>query len=140
MNKPITANDWKLSGEGRMTDAQRRLLNAACGDLSDHLLWHGGIRLTRDDYRHMIAGTILGWRTMPGIDQGDGQRGWIMLGGSSLNLSREQATDAITVAFHLGDHPEEQGLPSKPVRWCRVVLGAMGINESDERDAERFAA
>lgn len=85
---PIHPNDWQLAGSGGMTDAQRRLLNAACGDLAAHLPWHGGVRLTKDDYRHMIAGTLLGWRTMPGIDRGEGQHGWIMLGGSSLDLSR----------------------------------------------------
>ena len=55
--------DWQQRGEGRMSDAQRRLLNAACGDLTQ-LRWHG-FRLTKDDYRHLLSGTVLGWRTMP---------------------------------------------------------------------------
>jgi hypothetical protein len=132
---PIHPNDWQLAGSGGMTDAQRRLLNAACGDLAAHLPWHGGVRLTKADYRHMIAGTLLGWRTMPGIDRGDGQQGWIMLGGSSLDLSRAEATDAITLAFVIGDQPEDQRLPSPPVPWCAVVCLARGIP-----DSERFAA
>ena len=114
-----------------MSDEQRRLLNAACGDLGAGLLWHGGIRLSKDDYRHMIAGTILGWRTLPGIDRGDGQRGWIMLGGSSLDLRKDECTDAITLAFHLGDFPSEQGLPGKPVTWCPVVRLARGITDEE---------
>lgn len=128
-------SDWQLHGTARMTDAQRRLLNAACGDLAAHLPWHGGIALSKDDYRHMIAGTVLGWRTLPGIDLGDGKRGWIMLGGSSLDLTRTQATDAITLAFHLGDLPQEQGLPAPRVPWCDVVCLARGIP-----DSERVAA
>lgn len=127
-------DDWQLAGTGKMTDAQRRLFNAACGDLSVHLPWHQ-MKLTRDDYRHMISGTLLGWRTVPGIELGDGKRGWIMLGGSSLDLSRTQATDAITLAFHIGDFPREQGLQSPPVPWCDVVCLARGI-----LDSERVAA
>lgn len=130
----IHPKDWRLAGAGKMTDAQRRLLNAACGDLSEHLPWHG-LKLSKDDYRHMVSGTMLGWRTVPGIELGDGKRGWIMLGGSSLDLSRSQATDAITLAFHLGDFPQEQGLPSAPVPWCDVVCLARGIP-----DSERVAA
>ncbi|GGA00163.1 recombination protein NinB [Dyella caseinilytica] len=138
--KPLSPHDWKLSGDGHMTDAQRRLLNAACGDLAEQLIWHGGLRLSRDDYRHMLAGTLLGWRSMPGIDRGDGQRGWIMLGGSSLDMTRSEATDAITLAFVIGDVPEDQGLNCKAVHWCAVVLGARGIRDSDDELAARYAA
>lgn len=31
---PIHPNDWQLAGSGGMTDAQRRLLNAACAQLA----------------------------------------------------------------------------------------------------------
>src|SRR5215469_2939758 len=113
----MVSEEWKLEGDTRMTDAQRRMLNAACGDLGAQLPWHGGIRLSKDDYRHMIAGSVLGWRTMPGIVDEHGQRGWIMLGGSSLSLSKTQATMAITVALNIGDDPEEQGLQHDRVQW-----------------------
>jgi hypothetical protein len=118
-----------------LTEEQRRFLNAICGDLAKQLPWHGGIRLSKDDYRHMIAGTVLGWRTMPGIDRGDGQRGWIMLGGSSLDLRKDDCTTAITVALHIGDHPDEQGLNSRPVRWSDTVLRGLGFNPADFREA-----
>ncbi len=117
-----------------MPDAQRRLLNAACDDLGAHLLWHS-IKLSKDDFRHLICGTLLGFRTVPGIELGDGKRGWIMLGGSSLDLTRTQATDAITLAFHLGDFPQEQGIHASPVPWSDVVCLARGIP-----DSERVAA
>lgn len=132
--KPISPPDWRAQGTQRMTDEQRRLLNAACGDLAQHLLWHS-IRLSKDDYRHLICGTLLGFRTVPGIELGDGKRGWIMLGGSSLDLTRTQATDAITLAFHLGDFPAEQDIDAPNVPWCDVVCGARGIT-----DSERVAA
>lgn len=124
------AEQW----EAMMSRDQQKLLNAACGDLAAQLPWHG-VRLTKDDYRHMIAGTVLGWRTMPGIVDEHGQRGWIMLGGSSLDLTKSQTTLAITIAFHIGDDPRSQGIEHEPVAWCDVICLARGIT-----DAERLAA
>jgi len=106
---------------------QRKLLNAACGDLAKQINWHG-FTLSKDDWRHMLSGTVLGWRMMPGIDQGDGvPHGFIMLGGSSLELNKKQCTEAIEMAFLIGDHPEGQGLNCNPVRWCACVVGARWI-------------
>ena len=118
-----------------LTDEQRRFFNAICGDLGKQVIWHGGLRLDKDDYRHMISGTVLGFRTMPGIDLGDGKRGWIMLGGSSLKLNKAKCGEAITIALHIGDHPEEQGLKCEPVRWCDAVLLGLGFNPADFREA-----
>lgn len=119
MNEP-----WK----DMITVDQRKLLNSACGDLSAQLLWHG-IRLSKDDYRHMLAGTIKGWRSMPGIDRGEGRAGWIMLGGSSLDLSKEECSEAIDCAFAIGDDPSSQGLNSPPVRWGKAVCLARFITD-----------
>lgn len=116
-----------------LRDAQRRFFNDICGDLADQLRWHGGIRLTKDDYRHMIAGTVLGWRTMPGIERDGEPAGWIMLGGSSLDLTKDQCSAAITLALHIGDHPEEQRLQSKPVQWGYSVLRGLGYSDDDIR-------
>ena len=110
---------------------QRNLLNAACRDLSTQIVWHG-FRLSLDDWRHMLAGTMLGWRLMPGIDRGEGQAGLIMLGGSSLKLTKEQCTDAITCAFAIGDDPSSQGLKSPPVKWCKAVCLARWITNEVE--------
>jgi len=135
----VKPEDWKLSGMAKMTDAQRRLLNAVCGDLAAGIVWHGN-RLSKDDWRHFLAGTVLGWRMLPGIDRGEGAPGFVMLGRSSLDLTKTDATEAIQLGMHLGDHPDEQGLQCKPVRWCAVVLGAMGFSAADEELAGRFAA
>lgn len=113
------------------TQVQLNLFNAACGDLAAQIEWHG-FRLSKDDWRHMISGTILGWRLMRGIDRGEGAPGLIMLGGSSLDLSKEQCTDAITQAFLIGDDPETQQLKCKPVRWCRSVCLARWIVQDSE--------
>lgn len=130
----INPGDWRLTGDGGMTDKQRRMLNAVCGDLAGQLAWHGN-RLTKDDWRHMIAGTILGWRLMPAIDRGEGAPGLIMLGGSSLKLTREQCAEAITALVQIGDHPDEQGLRARPVQWSDVVLLGLGHNPNDLRVA-----
>lgn len=103
-----------------MTDEQRRTLNAACGDLAAQIDWHGH-RLSHDDFRHMLSGTVLGWRTVPQIDTGEGQAGFIMLGSSSLSLTKANAAKAIELAFAIGDCPEGQGLDCEPVRWCAVI-------------------
>ena len=116
--------------EGRMTDEQRRMLNAVCGDLSAQISWHGN-RLSKDDFRHLLAGTVLGWRMMPAIDRGEGAPGFIFLGGSSLKLTRAQAAEAITQGIEIGDRPEEQGLKCKPVKWSDAVLLGMGYNPAD---------
>jgi hypothetical protein len=125
--------EWQLQGQTRMTDEQRRMLNAVCGDLSKQVRWHGN-RLSKDDWRHMLAGTMLGWRMMPGIDRGEGAPGFIMLGGSSLNLSKSQAADAITCGLAIGDAPDSQGLDAKPVEWSDAVLFGLGFNPRDLRE------
>jgi len=130
----IRPEDWKERGDGMMTDKQRRMLNAICGDLAAQLSWHGQ-RLTKDDWRHLVAGTMIGWRTMPGIDRGEGVPGWIMLGGSSLKLTRSMACDAITVLVQIGDHPEDQGMRARAVRWSDTVLLGLGFNPNYFQDA-----
>ena len=112
----------------RITEEQRRTLNAACVDLAAQVVWHGN-RMTKDDWRHFLAGTALGWRMMPGYDNGSGAPGFIMLGGSSLKLSKEQASLALTMAFHIGDDPASQGLKCEPVRWGPAVCMARWIEK-----------
>lgn len=111
-----------------MSRDQQKLLNAACGDLADQIKWHG-FKLSKDDWRHLLAGTMLGWRLMPGIDRGEGQAGLIMLGGSSLDLKKSECIDAITQAFLIGDDPGTQGLKSPPVRWGPAVCKARWITD-----------
>jgi NinB protein len=121
---------WSQIGETRMSDAQQRMLNAVCGDLSAQMEWHN-FRLSKDDWRHLLSGTVLGWRVMRGIDRGEGSRSLIMLGGSSLNLTKTMAADAITQALLIGDHPETQGLNCRSVRWSDKVLLGLGLSSKD---------
>jgi hypothetical protein len=109
-----------------ITEEQRRLLNSACGDLARDLLWHGQ-KLSKDDYRHLLSGTAKGWRMVPGINGG-----FVMLGASSLSLSKEEATEALTMAFELGDQPwtycKDQ---TRAVRWNPTVRIARGIPDDE---------
>lgn len=73
---------------------------------------------------------------MRGIDRGQGQAGLIMLGGSSLKLNRSECTDAIDLAFSIGDDPDSQGLKCKPVRWSAAVCGARWL-VADELTGEQ---
>lgn len=127
------------SWQSMLSDEQRRLFNAACGDLANQIVWHGN-RLSKDDWRHLISGTVLGWRMLPAIDMGTGAAGFVMLGGSSLNLLKDECTEAITMAFHIGDDPSSQGLKSNPVSWCQVIRAARGISDADDQLAARWAA
>lgn len=107
-----------------LTDQQRKIFNAACGDLAEQVVWHGN-RLSKDDWRHFISGTVLGWRMLPGINRGEGAPGFVMLGGSSMSLTKQQCIDAITIAFSIGDAPwEYEPSQTKAVRWCESVVKA----------------
>lgn len=114
-----------------LTEQQRKILNAACGDLAAQLTWHG-FRLSKDDWRHFIAGTILGWRMLPGIDRGEGAPGFVMLGGSSLDLTKEKCIEAINLVFSIGDAPwEYDPTQRKAVHWCDKVWLARGFNPEE---------
>lgn len=123
-------NDWEDARPGRITEAQRRMLNAVSGDLARSIIWHG-VMLDKDDWRHFLSGTAAGWKSVPAYCSGDGRHGIIMIGGSSLRLTRQQAKDAITMGLHIGDVPHEQGLKCAPVRWSNAVLLGLGFNPKD---------
>lgn len=72
---------------------------------------------------------------MPAIDLGQGAPGHIVLGGSSLKLTKSLACDAITVLVQIGDHPEEQGIRARPVRWSDTVLLGLGHSPRDFAEA-----
>lgn len=112
-----------------LTEQQRKVFNAACGDLAEQIVWHGN-RLSKDDWRHFISGTVLGWRMLPGINRGEGAPGFVMLGGSSLNLSKEKCSEALDIAFGIGDAPwEYEPTQTRPVRWGPAVCKARWLTD-----------
>ena len=130
MTESIEPADWQKSGAGRMTDKQRKMLNAVCGCL-EQIHWHGN-KLDKDSWRHLMSAVAAGQKMFPGWQYGDGRpQGFIMLGKSSMSLTRSEAADAITLAVQLGDDPESQGIKAKPVRWTDTVLLGLGFNPHD---------
>lgn len=115
---------------GGITEEQRRLLNAICGDLSKSLTWHG-LKMDKDSWRWLLSGSAAGWRAVPGIQRGEGHSGLVMLGSSSLKLTKEQAGEAINLGVMVGDSPSDQGISDPPVKWSRTVLLGLGFNPND---------
>jgi hypothetical protein len=116
----IESTDWQESGTARMSRKQQNLLNAACGDLALAFpRWHG-MRFGKNDYRHLIAAVVLGDRIVPGINTGEGDPGMIRMSGRSSDFTKSEATQAIRLAFDIGDNPEDQGLPKRPC-WGPLV-------------------
>jgi hypothetical protein len=113
-----------------MSRKQQKLLNAACGDL-EQMRWHGQ-RFDKDDYRHLLSAVVLGERLVPGINTGNGAPGLVRMSRSSKELSKSQATEAIQMAFDIGDNPRDQGLTCAPIRWCDVVCLARGITDEEK--------
>lgn len=120
--------DWQEKGREPMTRQQQKLLNAACSDLAAQVRWHG-ICFDKGDYRHLLSAVVLGERLVPGVNRGDGPPGLVRMSRSSLELNKSQATEAIRMAFDIGDYPQDQGLSCNPVRWCAVICQARWITE-----------
>lgn len=135
MHPNLAPADWKLAGNEPMTAKQRRMLNAVCGDLAAQVVWYGR-HMDKDSWRHFIAAVILKQPMVPGMDLGDGERGFVVLQRSSKELTKAQAAEAITALIVLGDNPASQGLNrQRPVQWCDAVLLGMGFNPRDLNDA-----
>ena len=123
------AEPWQAMRSGE----QNKLLQAACRDLADGLKWDG-VRLSQDDFRHLIAADILGQRPVRGI-----HGGVVLLGGSSRKFTVNDCTDAITLAFSIGDAPWDYGLNGQTrVSWSESVCKARGISPNDDDMANQY--
>ncbi len=127
------ATKWGVEGDGRHTEAQRRMLNAVAGDLANQIVWHG-FRMDKDNWRHWLCAVATKHSLIvPGYDNGEGPPGFIVLGKSSLKTTKSEMKLAITIGLHIGDCPEEQGIKARPVSWCDAVLLGRGDNPNDYR-------
>lgn len=133
-DQPTSREDWEQRGTSRMTRKQQRMLNAICGCL-EQIHWHGS-RLSKDDWRHLLSAVSAGQVMLPGWQYGDGRpQGFLMLGKSSLSLTKSEACDAITMGVQLGDDPQSQGVNAPRVQWSDKVLLGLGFNPADFREA-----
>jgi hypothetical protein len=127
---PKCREDWELAGREDATDKQLRMLKAVCGCLAKQIDWHGG-RLSPDAWRWFLSGCAMGFRAVPGYNNGDGQNVVVMLGRSSKELNKTTASKAINIGLDIGDQPWEQGLKSDRVQWSPAVLLGLGFNPKD---------
>lgn len=135
MTERIARSKWDQGGSEKHTPAQRRMLNAVCGDLADQIDWFGN-RMDKDDWRHWLCSVATKYsRMVPGYADGEGSRGFVVLGKSSLQTSKGEMRDAITMGLHIGDAPWDQGLDCERVQWCDAVLFGIGHNPNDLRAA-----
>lgn len=122
--------------EWRSTE-QNKLLQPACRDLANGIMWDSQgapTFLTADEFRWLICADILGQKAVRGI-----HGGVVMLGGSSRQLTKQDATDAITLAFSIGDDPEAYGLKGQTrVQWSEIVCKARGISPNDDDMANQY--
>lgn len=127
---PTCREDWELAGRDPATDKQLRMLKAVCGCLAKQINWHGGY-MSADAWRWFLSGCAMGFRAVPGYNNGDGQRVVVMLGRSSKDLSKTAASKAISIGLDIGDQPWEQELKCDRVKWSRAVLLGLGFNPKD---------
>lgn len=129
---PTESKEWQQQGDAPMTRKQQNLLNAACGDLAQWVRFWDGVRFGKDDFRHLISAAVLGDRLVRGVNTGHGPPGLIRMARSSKELTKTQATEAIRMAFDIGDYPQDQGLTCRRVRWGPAVcLARFVADESD---------
>lgn len=109
------------------TEQQNNLLQSACGDLAGQLVWKGW-KLSKDEWRWLISAAILKQKLVPSLD---GQ-GIVALGGSSRNLPKDKFSEAIEMAFSIGDAPWEYDESQKVrVRWNDTVRIARRIPDDE---------
>ena len=117
------------------TDEQANVLHDACGDLSEQLTWCGH-RLTKDEWRHLICAAILNVKVVRGI-----HGGLVTLGGSSRKLNKEQGSEALELAFSIGDAPwEYEPSQETQVQWNESVLLARKLPIHSTDSTQRAAA
>lgn len=122
--------------EWRSTE-QNKLLQPACRDLANGMMWESNgapTFLSADEWRWLICSDILGQKAVRGI-----HGGVVMLGGSSRQLTKGDCTQAITLAFSIGDAPWDYGLNGQPrVQWSEIVCKARGISPNDDDLADQY--
>ena len=88
------------------SDDQRAKLNAMCGDLAKQAT-HAGLKLSKDDWRHLVAAMVFKLRIVPSLD-GDGV---VTLTPSTSEMTVEEMRAMIDGADYVG------GTRDPPVQW-----------------------
>jgi hypothetical protein len=118
--------DMTMPWQEMRTQEQNDLIHPACRDLSRCLTWKG-YALDENEWRALICAAILNQKIVPGI-----HGGIVALGRSSKDLKKQQATDALSLIFSIGDAPwEYDPTQTQQVSWGSAVRLARGISENE---------
>ena len=83
--------------EPKHSDKQRGKLNGMCGDIAKQADHHG-VKLSKDDWRHLISNMVFKGRIVPNLD-GDG---FVNLTPSTAEMSSAQFNAMIEAAYFIG--------------------------------------
>jgi len=78
------------------SNEQNKKMWAMLNDLSKQVVWHGQT-LTAEDWKHVLTGSLVGQRAVPGVDGGV-----VMLGKSTSKMTIEQMTELIEYMYWFG--------------------------------------
>lgn len=79
------------------SDKQRNKLGAMCDDLAEQCT-HAGLKLGKDDWRHMISAMVFNLRIVPSLDG----NGIVTLAPSTAEMSSEEMNAMIEGAYYVG--------------------------------------
>lgn len=89
---------WRVEiSEPKHSVDQRGKLNAMCGEIARQATYQG-MKLSKDDWRHLIAAMTFKLRLLPNLD-GDGI---VTLTPSTSQMSREDMGKMIEAAYYVG--------------------------------------
>ena len=115
---------------------QNKILQPACRDLANGMMWESNgapTFLSADEWRWLICADILGQKAVRGI-----HGGVVMLGGSSRKLTKDDCSQAIMLAFSIGDAPWEYGLDQPRIEWSDSINRVRGRSPNDDDMAEQY--
>jgi hypothetical protein len=101
--------ELEIKREKRSTD-QNSLLWSILTDLSRQVIWHGQ-KLTKEEYKDLLTAGLKKQKAVPGIDGG-----FVMIGASTSNMTKEEMSDLIALAHAFGDERE--------VKWSPTSTGS----------------
>jgi hypothetical protein len=111
------------------SDDQRAKLNAMCGDLAKQAT-HAGLKLAKDDWRHLIAAMVFRLRIVPSLD-GDGV---VSLTPSTAEMTVEEMGKMIDGAEYVG------ATRKPPVQWSDPTIIRANPRDLDRANREGVGA
>lgn len=81
-------------------------------DLSKQVIWYG-MKLSPEDWKHMITAALKKYKVVPGIEGG-----FVVIGASTSKMSIREMIDVINYAYSFGDSPSNNpDVKGLPVKW-----------------------